>query len=92
MHEALTYKTELFKDIETLLKGVEKSLPNGIIFTDNYGHERTEVRVRWWLKGAIPINEAVLDQGVVYHITTAINADVLPGYTKEFKPCFIGHY
>jgi hypothetical protein len=97
LHEALTYKTALFEDIETLLKGVQTSLPDGIIFTDNYGHERTEVRVRWWLTGAIPINEAVLDQGVVDHITTAIDADVLPGYCdnlgmKEFKPCFIGHY
>jgi hypothetical protein len=92
LHEALTHKTSLFTDIEILLKGVETTLPNGVIFTDNYGHERTEVRAKWWLTGAIPINEAVLDQGVVDDITTPIKEDTLPGYNLNKKPCFIGHY
>lgn len=34
--------------LETLLKGVEWSLPQGLIFTDKDGHERDEIRVRWW--------------------------------------------
>jgi len=57
------------------------------IIGDIHGHERTEVRVRWWLKGAIPINEAVLDQGVIDHITTTIEADVLSGYTQTTSRC-----
>lgn len=36
--------------VETLLKGVEATLPKGLRFKDKDGHERTEIRVSWWLK------------------------------------------
>jgi hypothetical protein len=36
--------------VETLLKGVETTLPVQVPFFDKDGHERHEIRVRWWLK------------------------------------------
>lgn len=92
LHEALTFKTPLFADIETLLKGIEISLPKGMGFTDSDGHERNEVRVRWWLSGAISINEVALYPEIVNGIDRPINADRLPGYAENNQPCFIGHY
>jgi predicted MPP superfamily phosphohydrolase len=34
--------------IETLLKGLELSLPQGAGFKDSYGKERFRIRVKWW--------------------------------------------
>lgn len=38
----------LYDATEVLLKGIEIPLPEGESFKDSYGHERTEMRVRWW--------------------------------------------
>ena len=40
--------TREYEAVETLLKGEEQTLPDGISFVDNYKHERHEVRTRWW--------------------------------------------
>ncbi len=34
--------------IETLLKGIEVELPNGLTFRDKGDHERREARIQWW--------------------------------------------
>jgi Calcineurin-like phosphoesterase len=47
---ASTKGTSQYWAVETLLKGVEASLPDKIPYFDKDGHERTEIRVRWWLK------------------------------------------
>jgi len=90
--QALTYKTPLFSAIERLLKGVEIALPHGLVFTDNYAIERTSVRVKWWLSGAIPLSQAIVEKGVTDHLVQPIDANALPGYAKGDKPLFIGHY
>jgi len=90
--QALTYQTPLFTAVERLLKGVETTLPQGLVHIDNYGIERTTVRVKWWLSGAMPFNQVIVDHGVAEHLIQPISANVLPGYTKDNKPLFIGHY
>ena len=61
--------TQLFKDVELLLKGVEVSLPVGVTFTTGHKSpnadpkgliERSETRVKWWRKGFKTWCEAVL--------------------------------
>jgi hypothetical protein len=47
---ASTKGTSEYWAVETLLKGVEATLPDKIPYFDKDGHERTEIRVRWWLK------------------------------------------
>jgi Calcineurin-like phosphoesterase len=44
--------------IETLLKGPEERLPEGIHFCDKDGHKREEVRLRWWDQGATTFRKA----------------------------------
>ena len=48
--KASTKGTPEYWAVETLLKGVEASLPKGFSNFDKDGHERTEIRVRWWLE------------------------------------------
>jgi hypothetical protein len=36
--------------VETVLKGVEARLPDGVSFFDKDKNERHKIRVRWWLK------------------------------------------
>lgn len=40
--------TPEYEALETLLKGEERALPPGVSFRDKDGHERHEVRTRWW--------------------------------------------
>jgi hypothetical protein len=47
---ASTKGTSEYWAIETLLKGVEATLPEGLSHADKDGHVRTQIRVRWWLK------------------------------------------
>jgi hypothetical protein len=46
---ASTKGTPEYQAIETLLKGVEATLPDKIPYFEKDGHERTEIRVRWWM-------------------------------------------
>ena len=43
-------ETPKYRAVETLLKGVEASLPSDVPFFDKDGNPRHEIRVRWWLK------------------------------------------
>jgi hypothetical protein len=47
---ASTKGTPEYRAVETLLKGVEATLPPGLSFFDKDERERTQIRVRWWLK------------------------------------------
>jgi hypothetical protein len=47
---ASTKGTREYREVETLLKGVEATLPPGLSFFDKDERERTQIRVRWWLK------------------------------------------
>jgi hypothetical protein len=46
--------------VEVLLKGAEERLPAGIRFLDKDGHEREEVRLRWWDQDATTFRKAAL--------------------------------
>jgi Calcineurin-like phosphoesterase len=46
---ASTKGTSEYWAVETLLKGVEATLPPGLSFFDKDERERTQIRVRWWL-------------------------------------------
>lgn len=41
-------KSDEYVAVETLCKGLEVALPQGISYFDSDGHERTRTRVRWW--------------------------------------------
>lgn len=91
--EASTEGSPLYEAIETLLKGVEVSLPPNISFKDKDGHERNAVRVQWWKDEATTLGEVALPAGV--DIADAANLSIpntVPKYDSHLPPCFIGHY
>src|SRR5690606_22226205 len=47
-----------YEAIETLLKGVETPLPNGLSFKDEAGHIRHEIRTKWWDSDADTFSKA----------------------------------
>lgn len=91
--EACTEGTAAYRAIETLLKGVEVELPDGVQFNDKDGHLRTAVRVQWWDSQATKLGQVALPFGVA--IGDAANLaipDHVPSYHPDQPPCFIGHY
>ncbi len=83
----------LFGPVETLLKGKEATLPEGVQIIDKEGFTRSAIRVRWFDDPAgktfrdysieaidcdLPLPETVRDEAVPY--------------PADEKPVFIGHY
>lgn len=90
---ASTEGSYLFFAVERLLKGVEVSLPEGIVFHDKDGHERHAIRVQWWRSDAQNLGEVALPLGVDIESATGlpIPKDV-PTYQPDLPACFMGHY
>ena len=76
--------------IETLLKGREVRLPEGKRVLDKDGHERHEVRIKWWKESgtfrslAMGPETGIPDDPIgVEHLIT---------YVRDAPPVFVGHY
>jgi hypothetical protein len=87
-------RMEMFDAVETLLKGVEVSLPEGVQFADKDGHVRKQVRTRWWDASAITYRTgAIIDPSVA--VSAGFDAK-LPEHALFWKddgaPTFVGHY
>lgn len=82
-----------YQALETLLKGEEIALPAGLSFLDKDGHERHEVRTRWWLPD--PSSMAELAMGVPDAALPPLrDVPVPPGLLRPESavPTFFGHY
>lgn len=79
--------------IETLLKGVEAPLPDGVVIHDKDGTPRRHVRVRWWDQAATDYRAgAFIERAQREQLpNTPLPADTLLGY-PDTKPLFFGHY
>lgn len=88
-------ESPLFAAIETVLKGKEMRLPEGVSFVDKDGHRRTEARLRWFESPAgrtvanyiLPTFSGVPDAPLPAHVV----AEARP-YPREAPPVFFGHY
>ena len=90
---ASTEGTPEFKAVETLLKGHEVALPDGVSFADKDGNVREWIRVQWWKSEATALGDIALPFGI--ELGDAANSPVpqgIPRYDASDKPCFIGHY
>jgi hypothetical protein len=85
--------TAPFEALETAIKGLEISLPDGDCFYDKDGNIRYEIRTRWWeLERASYRDMAMVPAEQLEAISTKpIPEEVLPGYAGD-KPLFVGHY
>ena len=82
-----------FHAVETLIKGTEIPLPDGHAFHDKDGHERREVRTRWWDAAARTFRAAAL---LGARTRLALPDLPIPAYAHltydGARPLFIGHY
>jgi hypothetical protein len=80
--------------IETLLKGKEIPLRDGISFADKDGNPRRHIRVRWWDQLATTYRQAFMGpESARTHIPDdAIKGDHLVDYRHDQPPVFFGHY
>lgn len=97
MHKAARRGTTEFRDVETLLKGVELPLPDGQVFCDNRNFPRHEIRTRWWM----PAHEATFrgialqpgtNEWEIPELPAKEHAERVPGYGVNERPVFNGHY
>jgi hypothetical protein len=91
---ASTKGTPEYWAVETLLKGVEASLPEGLSHFDKDGHRRTQIRVCWWLK---PDPEGTVADTVFPPNPDLPNArfttsDEWESYDPTEPPVIFGHY
>ena len=90
--EASTQGSTAYSAIESILKGVEVELGDGITFKDEGCHERDAVRVQWWKNNANTLGEVALPIGLDIGAAAQLPIpEFVPSYTSR-KPCFIGHY
>lgn len=85
--------TDTEEALEILLKGMEGKLPDPIRFQDKDGHERREVRLRWWLKpGATYRAAALADEATLEQLPEAAVSSVALLGDDSGPPRFFGHY
>lgn len=85
--------TAEYEALETLLKGEEVALPAGLSFLDKDGHERHEVRTRWWLDDPQSLGDVAM--GVPDAALPALRAWPVPAgllRPEGAVPTFFGHY
>jgi hypothetical protein len=91
---ALTRKGDpAYEALETVLKGLEIPLPEGVEYEDKDGKIRQNVRTRWWKDHPITYRDlAIAPTEVIPQIPhEPAPEDILPGYDED-KPVFVGHY
>jgi len=83
-----------YEAIETILKGKELPLPNGVSYPDKEGNVRHEMRVRWWDKTVTTLREAYMGpESARTHIPDdEVHGDHLIEYAHDAPPVFLGHY
>src|SRR5205814_513538 len=95
---AATKGTPEFTAVETLLKGPEIKLPDGLMSVDKEGTERPDMRVAWWQSRnrkrdlrycdiAVPSATGVPAIAVPPEVSRT-----LPSYSRREPPVIFGHY
>lgn len=85
----------LYTLTEVLLKGKEVRLPEGRTFLDKEGHERSEMRIRWWLN---PQEVTLREWSIIRDLDGLSDFPINPEYLSEScydedsRPVFFGHY
>jgi len=93
--KASTKYSPEYDAIEVLLKGWEVQLDGGVSFKDKYGHERHEVRTKWWLQERTLLMEAAIAEEEVINVLPEdewLELDKFIGYDENSSPLFLGHY
>lgn len=84
--------TRLYNLVEITCKGKEVHLPEGYSFHDKDGHERHEIRIKWWMN---PEGKAFQEMSVIPnlgldHLT--FHQKGISHYPADERPVFFGHF
>jgi len=92
IQHAFNSSSPLLDYCETLLKGKEITLPDGIYYHDKEGTQRHKSRIKWWLKQAHTLNELCLipDDEEIPALEQQVDLQI--DTYQEQKPVFFGHY
>ena len=95
LRESTDESTALYAAIEMTLKGPELTLPEGQNFKDKDGHERTEIRTKWWENPAGKTYKCMSVQDVEGQLDAPVNVKNLKSaayYQPGERKVFFGHY
>ena len=89
--EALRRGSPAYAAAEILMKGPEQRLPSGMFISDKDGHERSEVRIKWWDPDATTFRKAAIGVDDRLHLLpdTALPVDYR---YRDTTPVLFGHY
>ena len=82
----------VFRAVEGLTKGLEVALPAGHSFRDKDGHERQNVRIRWWDQDATSYRDLAMMPDEERAQLPDITVDDVNARYDQRKPVFFGHY
>lgn len=82
----------LFPSLEVILKGPEVQMPESISFFDDYGHERTKPRIKWWSVGSTYRELALVPPSQKAKMPDMTISDRPFNCHTVTKPLFFGHY
>ena len=87
-------ETWQYEAIETLLKGKELPLKQGMSFNDKDGNKRHDIRVRWWDQTATTYQSAFMgpDSARTHIPDDEIEGDHIVEYGHSEPPVLLGHY
>lgn len=90
--EAFEKNSPLYNMTETLLKGPELALPEGIMFHDKTGQPRKNIRVRWWLPQATTYRQLAQVPPDAESLIPDLPLDKTYSPLSSEIPVVIGHY
>lgn len=92
LQEAAEKGSRLYDLVEITCKGKEVRLPEGYSFHDKDGHERLEIRIKWWQN---PARQSFQEMSVIPDLGLGqlpFEQTGIGHYKAEDRPVFFGHY
>jgi hypothetical protein len=86
--------TPAFEAVETLLKGIETTLPHLGSFIDKDGTQRKKVRLAWWSEQPVLWSQATVPPNIISGpiADQLVPSDLELGYSAGSPPVLFGHY
>jgi hypothetical protein len=95
LHRSTRKGTREHHCLEVLLKGKELRLPDGLVFRDSDGHDRNEIRIKWWTDAnAQTYRDLIFPESANAPQISIPNEQLtgLESYPDDAPPVFFGHY
>jgi len=95
IYQSVRKGSALYEAIDQTLKGKEMKMPDGLFFTDNYGTQRTKIRIKWWEDPSAMTYQSISVHPIDTLPEHPIELSELKSqefYSDKDKNVFFGHY